>query len=114
MKEFVKIMKAVSDPVRVKILKMLQLKEMCVCEIQAALETSQSNASKHLKLLENAGLIDFKKDGLWVNYFLAEGSQSPYSKNLLGNLKHWLNDDPDIKRLIQRLPDINREEIRCR
>jgi len=114
MKEFVKVMKAVSDPSRVKILKMLQLKVMCVCEIQTALGTSQSNASKHLKLLEDAGLITFQKDGLWVNYSLADGTQSPYSANLLGNLKHWLNNDPEVKSLIDQLPDINRKEIQCR
>lgn len=114
MKEFIKVMKAVSDPARVKILKMLQRKVMCVCEIQTALSTAQSNASKHLRLLEDAGLITFHKDGLWVNYSLADGSQSPYAANLLGNLKHWLENDPEIKSLIDRLPDINREEIRGR
>ncbi|ETR66827.1 MAG: ArsR family transcriptional regulator [Candidatus Magnetoglobus multicellularis str. Araruama] len=107
-------MKAVSDPSRIKILKMLQLKPMCVCEIQTALGTAQSTTSKHLKLLEDAGLVSFQKNGLWVNYFLTDGSQNPYSANLLGNLKHWLNNDPEIKLLIERLPDINREEIRCR
>ena len=113
MKEFIKVMKAVSDPTRVKIIKMLQGKIMCVCEIQAALSTSQSNASKHLKLLEDAGLITCQKDGLWVNYSITDGSQSPYAANLLGNLKHWLEYDPEIELLIKRLPDIKREKI-CR
>ena len=111
MKEFVKVMKAVSDPARVKILKMIQRKVMCVCEIQVALNTAQSNDSKHLKLLEDAGLIIYRKDGLWVNYSLADGSQSPYAANLLGSLKHWLENDPEIKSLIARLPDINRKKI---
>jgi len=110
-KEFVKVMKAVSDPARVKILKMIQRKVMCVCEIQVALNTAQSNDSKHLKLLEDAGLIIYRKDGLWVNYSLADGSQSPYAANLLGSLKHWLENDPEIKSLIARLPDINRKKI---
>ena len=52
MKSFVKVMKALSDPGRVKIMKMLQRKVMCVCEIQAALGIAQSTASKHLKILE--------------------------------------------------------------
>ncbi|MBU0993369.1 MAG: metalloregulator ArsR/SmtB family transcription factor [Proteobacteria bacterium] len=112
MKEFIKVMKAVSDPVRVKILKMLQKKVMCVCEIQVALSTSQPNASKHLKLLEDAGLISYNKDGLWVNYSLTNGAQNPYAANILGNLKYWLEDDQEISQLIERLPGINREEIR--
>ncbi len=52
---------------------MLQRKIMCVCQIQEALGTAQSNTSKHLKNLEDAGLIARRKDGLWVDYFLADG-----------------------------------------
>ena len=49
MKEFIKVMKALSDPNRVKLLKLLQKREMCVCEIQAALGIAQPTVSKHLK-----------------------------------------------------------------
>lgn len=111
MKEFIKVMKAVSDPTRVKILKMLEKREMCVCEIQTALGTAQSTASKHLRILEDAGLVVSKKDGLWVNYLLADGRQSPYAASLLGNLRHWLNDAPEITDLTRNLFQINRFEI---
>jgi len=87
MKDFIKVMKALSDQNRVKIVKMLQHKMMCVCEIQEALRIAQSSVSKHLKILEEAGLVDYKKDGLWVNY------------------------EPELKELIKRLPHICREEI---
>jgi ArsR family transcriptional regulator len=111
MKDFIKVMKALSDPNRVKIAKMLQHKLMCVCEIQEALQISQSSVSKHLKILEEAGLVDFKKDGLWVNYYLADGSKSPYVASILGNLRHWLEDEPEMAALIRRLPHIKREEV---
>jgi len=111
MRKFVKVMKAVSDPSRIKIMKMLQRRVMCVCEIQAVLGTAQSTASKHLKILEEAGLITSYKDGLWVNYALTDGTDSPYAANLIGNLKHWLEDDPGIEALIEKLPEIKREEI---
>lgn len=111
MKEFLKVMKAVSDPSRVKILKMLQSRVMCVCEVHTALGTAQSTASKHLKILEDAGLISSFRDGTWVNYRLADGGQSPYAANLLGNIKHWLNDDMDIVALLEKLPAVRREEI---
>jgi ArsR family transcriptional regulator, arsenate/arsenite/antimonite-responsive transcriptional repressor len=111
MKPFLKVMKALSDPSRVKIMKMLQRRIMCVCEIQAALGIAQSTASKHLKILEDAGLITYQKNGLWVNYALADGSQSPFAASLIGNLKHWLEDDPDMKKFIERLPEIHRENI---
>jgi ArsR family transcriptional regulator len=112
MKDFIRVMKALSDPNRVKVVKMLQHKEMCVCEIQFALGLAQPTVSKHLKVLEDAGLVQSKKDGLGVNYTLSDGG-SPYAATLLGNLKHWLQEDLDIGQLVKRVPVIRREEI-CR
>ncbi|MGM0428585.1 MAG: ArsR/SmtB family transcription factor [Thermodesulfobacteriota bacterium] len=111
MKAFTKVMKALSDPNRVKIVKMLQHKAMCVCEIREALGISQPSASKHLRILGEAGLVDYRKNGLWVNYFLTDGGNSPYVSSIMGNLRHWLEDDPDIAELIRKLPSIRREDI---
>ena len=111
MKDFIKVMKALSDRNRVAILKMLQYRMLCVCEAQAALGLAQPTISKHFKILEDAGLVSRKKDGLWVNYQLADGSRSPYAATLLGNLKHWLADEQGIKELLGKLPAIHREEI---
>lgn len=111
MRAFIKIMKALSDPNRLKMVKLLQRKVMCVCEIQAALGLAQSTASKHLKILEEAGLITYRKEGPWVNYRLADGAENPYAANLLGNLRYWLEDDPQVAELVARLPEINRETI---
>jgi ArsR family transcriptional regulator, arsenate/arsenite/antimonite-responsive transcriptional repressor len=111
MDEFIKVMKALSDPNRVKVLKLLQHRVMCVCELQAALDIAQPTVSKHLKLLEDAGLVFCEKDGLWVNYGLGDGSRSPYAAALLGNLRHWLGDDPEIKTIESLLPRLNRETL---
>lgn len=111
MKEFIRVMKALSDPTRVKILKILERRMMCVCELQTALGAAQSTTSKHLKILEDAGLVASHKDGLWVNYTLADGRQSPYASSLLGNLRHWLNDETDISRLMSAIGGIDRFEI---
>ena len=111
MKAFIKVMKALSDPNRVKIVKMLQHKLMCVCEMREALQLSQPSVSKHLKILEDAGLVDFKKDGLWVNYNLTDGSKSPYVSTLMGNLRHWLEEESEVSEIIKRLPGIRREQI---
>lgn len=113
MREFIKVMKALSDPSRVKILKMLQTKSMCVCEMHAALDLAQPTVSKHLKILEDAGLISYRKSGLWVNYHLADEKRNPYAASLLANLTHWLDEDPEIARLTGILPSIRREDI-CR
>lgn len=113
MKDFIKVMKALSDPNRVKIVKMLQHKTMCVCEIREALQVSQPTVSKNLKILEDAGLVDFEKDGLWVDYHLTDGGKSPYVASLLGNLRHWLENEAEVRELIDKIPHISREEV-CR
>jgi ArsR family transcriptional regulator, arsenate/arsenite/antimonite-responsive transcriptional repressor len=113
MRQFIKVTKALSDASRVKIVKMLQHRSMCVCEIQAALELAQPTVSKHLKILEEAGLVTYSKSGLWVNYSLADGKSNPYAATLLGNLRHWLENDPVILGMADRLLEINREQI-CR
>lgn len=112
MKNFTKVMKALSDSNRVKIVKLLQHRPMmCVCEIQSALEIGQPNVSKHLKVLEDAGLVARKKDGLWVNYYLSHGDSSPYAATVLGNLRHWLEKDSEIRGLLEKLPGIHRDDI---
>lgn len=111
MQDFIKVMKALSDQNRVRLLKMLQEKGMCVCEIQAALGIAQPTVSKHLKILEAAGLVGSSKDGLWVNYHLADGRRSPYAATLLGSIRHWLEDAPEIVLLKRKLPDIHRENL---
>jgi ArsR family transcriptional regulator len=60
--------KALADVTRLRILKLLEIREMCVCEIMIALDLTQPTASHHLKILENAGLVRSKKEGKWVYY----------------------------------------------
>ena len=84
---------------------------MCVGELQAGLGVSQPTVSKHLKTLEGAGLVDSRKDGLWVDYSLSDGSESPYAGVLLGNLRHWLENDEAVSRIVRKLPSIRREDI---
>jgi ArsR family transcriptional regulator len=111
MKEFITVMKALSDPNRVRLLKMLQRRMMCVCEIRATLGIAQPTVSKHLKILEDAGMVSRKKEGLWVNYSLTDGGRSPYAASLLGNLRHWLTDDPGIRDLLDKSDDVRREDL---
>ena len=114
MKVFIRVMKALSDPNRVKMVKMLQARPFCVCEIKEALNIAQSTASKHLKILEDAGLVTSVKDGLWVNYSLDDGNNSLYSTHLNQALKGWLNDEPAIRGLALTLSGIDRHEITAR
>jgi len=114
MKSFIKIMKALSDPNRVKILKLLQHKsDMCVCELKSLLHIAQPTVSKHLKILEEAGLVEYRKDALWVNYSLVNGSPNPYAAGMLRELRSWLEDQPEISDILKKAPLVSREQI-CR
>ena len=101
MKPFIRIMKALSDPNRVRVLKLLQNGELCVCEIQEFLQLAQSTVSKHMKNLEDAGLVERERRGTWIMYYLAK-SNSPgpgYVDELLPLLKGWLEDDNDLQQM---------------
>ena len=67
-----KFFKALSDEKRIQILKLLTLREMCVCELMIALDTTQPNLSHHLKILENQGLVNRRKEGKWAYYSLTK------------------------------------------
>jgi ArsR family transcriptional regulator len=92
------VMKAASDPTRVRILKILESGEICVCQIIAVVQLSQPTISNHLSLLKSAGLIKDRKDKKWVFYSLDGQDADGYAGRVLRNLRGWLNDDPLIER----------------
>ena len=63
-----RVFKALADETRLKILSLLRIREMCVCEIMVALDLTQPTASHHLKILENVGLVRNLRRGKWVFY----------------------------------------------
>ncbi|MBN2655080.1 MAG: metalloregulator ArsR/SmtB family transcription factor [Nitrospirae bacterium] len=70
MQEMQKIFKALSDDTRLKILKLLENGELCVCDLFNALDMSQPKVSFHLAILKDAGLIKDRKQGKWIHYTL--------------------------------------------
>ena len=66
--------KALGDDKRLGILSLLGFREMCVCELTAALGISQPNLSHHIRKLENAGLVRSERRGKWVYYSLVDDS----------------------------------------
>lgn len=111
MKPFIRVMKALSDPNRVTIMKMLEVKELCVCEITAVLGLAQSTVSKHLKILEDAGLVDSRKEAAWVNYKLTENFENKYAEIIQTHLKAWLDDVPQIQKAIIQVSTVDRQRI---
>lgn len=68
----VNLFKALSEEIRLRILALLMDGEMCVCEIESCLNLSQSNASRHLTVLKNAGVLESYKKAQWVYYRISE------------------------------------------
>ncbi|MFT5702191.1 MAG: ArsR family transcriptional regulator [Desulforhopalus sp.] len=104
MKTFIRVMKALSDPNRVRVLKLLQEKELCVCEIKEVLGLAQSTVSKHMKILEDAGLVEKDRQGTWMIYSLADGSESVYAETMLTKLSDWLENDKELDKMRKALP----------
>lgn len=93
--------KALSEDVRLQILALIvRHGELCVCEVERSLEISQSKASRHLRYLLNAGLVQHQRDGLWVYYRLAD-PDSQADRQFLDSVRVLLADVP--------LPDVEHE-----
>ncbi len=97
MRELMLVLKAVADKNRMRILKMLEHKNMCVCELAAVLDIKQPSASKHLSILKNAGLIQDARSGQWIEYSLCRARINQYAPVVQSAVKKWLNDDPVIE-----------------
>ena len=70
--EIESLFKALADVTRLRILGLLLTGEVCVCHIHESLRISQPKASRHLAYLRRAGLVDTRREGLWIHYRLAD------------------------------------------
>jgi len=107
------LIKAVADRNRLRILKMLQARPMCVCELTAVLGIRQPSVSRHLMLLRNAGLVRDMRDGQWIIYRLAEEDADRRVADLLALLEGWLEDDPQVQADRRAAEKLDREAISC-
>jgi len=114
MRDLERALKAAADPTRTRILKMLEAADLCVCQIQAVLRLAPSTVSKHLSLLRAAGLVDARREGRWVVYFLAEATRPGAAGKVLALVRGELSGDPNIaadRRRLREILRIPREEI---
>ena len=101
METFILQAKAISDPTRARMLKLLEEGELCVCHIMEILELGQSTASKHLGILKAAGLVESRKEGTWAYYRVAErvkGNNMDFLQFVTAHL-----DDADVVRIDRKL-----------
>jgi ArsR family transcriptional regulator len=106
-----KVFKALSDPNRIRIVKMLEERELCVCEVREVLDLSTSTVSKHLSILRDADLIVDSKDGKWVNYKLNDRSDLSLVRAQVALMKDSFKDDEQVRSDRKKLHSVNRESI---
>ncbi|OGU35903.1 MAG: transcriptional regulator [Ignavibacteria bacterium RIFOXYB2_FULL_35_12] len=111
MKENTKLFKALSDPNRLRILKMLQSKSLCVCEITDVLKLATSTVSKHLSILKDGGFILEQKNGKWVNYLINPRPSDPRISSLISTLDFWISDDQLIISDKQKVQKVDRFKV---
>lgn len=107
MRDFELAMKAVGDPTRTRILKLLESGGLCVCQVQAVLGLAPSTVSKHLTILKIAGLVQDRRDGKWVEYALTDDARNPHAKRVLDLLRGTLERDPAVIVDRRRLREIS-------
>jgi ArsR family transcriptional regulator, arsenate/arsenite/antimonite-responsive transcriptional repressor len=93
---------ALADPTRLRILSLLSEDEICVCHIHASLDVPQPTASRHLAYLRKAGLVEARRDGIWMHYRLAPIDNpviAPVVKAALHALTHASISAKDERRL---------------
>jgi ArsR family transcriptional regulator len=72
MKNLAKLFKGISDPIRLNIVALLlEQKELCVCDLMAALQLPQSTTSRHLAYLKRSGWLTSRQEGLWSYYSIS-------------------------------------------
>ena len=87
------ILKAIAQPTRLKILELLKDGERCVCEIYPALEQEQPNISKHLNFMKRAGILDSRKDGLRIIYWIKTPEVLEILRQTGNIIQHEIEED---------------------
>ena len=116
MADLLKIIKALGQENRLRILNLLNQQKLCVCELQNIMDENQSNISRHLNVLKNADIISSEKDALWIYYYLNQKTLEEYPfitdvlTKELGKVDYC---QPDSKRLkIYQASDLDCSDLK--
>jgi DNA-binding transcriptional ArsR family regulator len=108
------VARALGDRNRVRILRALRARELCVCQIAELLGLAPSTISKHMTILRQAGLVDFRKNGRWA--FYSRTAFAPAPAAALAWLDAAVEEDPALREdavRLRRILEQSPEEL-CR
>jgi ArsR family transcriptional regulator, arsenate/arsenite/antimonite-responsive transcriptional repressor len=100
--EMESLFKALADATRLRILGLLLSGEVCVCDIHESLKIPQSKASRHLAYLRRSGLVETRREGLWVHYRLGKFGD-PVLATISHAVRHALTHIDTVRRDGERL-----------
>lgn len=93
MRELADTFKALSDETRLQMMTLLlECEELCVCDFVGALGLTQSKASRHLRYLYSAGLVQDRREGLWMHYRIST-RLSPARRVIVGGLAEAVGEE---------------------
>lgn len=110
MSDILSPLKAVADESRLKVLWMLEDRELCSCEIQAVLGLAQSTVSRHMQVLEDAGFVVAERRGPWKDYRL-NPSPGPFVQGLLAQVRLAAAGDPVAEGVRRQAAEVSREVL---
>jgi len=114
MQDLIRAMKALSDETRLRILNLLLERECCVCEVMQALDISQSRTSRNLGILQNAGFLKARRDGLWTVYYIDWQAANHYAASLSKLLWDFPVRSEILEKDKERLKHAKRKGPGCR
>lgn len=113
MEKLTRAAQALSDETRLRILNILIVQECCVCEVMQALEISQTRASRNLKILDDAGFLNMRTDGLYTVYSLRDTGDNGFYAELLAAVKKEMQANATAKKDVLRLKQSKRVGPGC-
>jgi ArsR family transcriptional regulator len=108
LKNLAKAAQALSDETRIRILYLIMQRECCVCEVMQALNISQTRASRNLKILNDAGFLSMRNDGLFTLYSLKSENNIDVHRHLLNAIGESLKKNPVALKDLERLDQAKR------
>lgn len=114
MREWVRLAKVLTDETRIRMLKLLLERDICVCEMQEIFPLSESQVSRNLKMLADAGFLKRWREGKCAVYIADRVNSDGLCKALLDLLADSFNDDEVVCRDRERLQEVVAQQVRVR
>jgi len=113
MRELTKLLQALSDESRLRVLNLIRARECCVCEVMQVMGISQSKASRILSALYDVGLLNLRREGRWAYYSIQNDEAKDYVNKILSGIGQFFAGDKTAGDDLERLRKAERIGPAC-